>query len=323
MTPDEDLEPRRLMAASLTRSLTAEEQAALEAWSAASAEAREEISRTREAWLALGLAADAPAVRAMRQEARRQARLDRPARADRRAVVAGLGLLAAAVVVGALISRQPSIQTYEAPPHASARLTLADGSHVVLSPGGRMTTRFRRQARDVSLDAGDAFFAVAHDRSRPFAVTTAGRTLTVLGTRFNVAGGRRLTVSLVEGSLRVSEPGAPSMLLRPGERYTGAARAGGAVERADVRGDAAWTDGRVVLTDASLAQAAERLSRASGRQVTLSDPSLTRLRLSGSLDVGRMDDVGVALEALLPVRARVTKRGDLIVSPSSKPSRHG
>jgi len=327
MTPEDtnELDPRRLMAASLTRPLTAAEQAALDAWAHGSAEAREEIARTREVWLAMGLAADDPAVREMRRSARREARMERAAaRApDRRPMLAGVALLAAALVVGVVLKAQPQVHTYAAPDHASARLTLADGSHVVLSPGGRLTTRFTHSARDVSLDAGDGFFEVTHDAKRPFAVAASGRTLTVLGTRFNVAGGARLTVSLVQGSLRVSQPGAPNVLLHPGERYVGAGEVGGAAREGDVKSDAAWTDGRVVLADVSLAQAAERLSRAAGRRVELTDPSLGTLRVSGSLRIERMGDVGAALEALLPVRTRVTAEGDLVVSPVARSSGRG
>jgi transmembrane sensor len=79
----------------------------------------------------------------------------------------------------------------------------------------------------------------------------------------------------------------------------------------------------VVLADTSLAEAAERLSRAAGRRVDLTDPSLADLRLSGSLSVARMSDVGAALEALLPVRAWVSSTGDLVVSPRERSSRHG
>lgn len=323
MTPDDPMDPRRLMAASLSRALTAAEQAALDAWAQGSAEAREEVARTREVWLAMGLAAEDPAVRAMRRSARREARLEQPAAPDRRPVLAGLALVAAALVVGVALNAQPRVKTYAAPAHASARLTLADGSRVVLSPGGRLTTRFTRGARDVTLEAGDSFFEVTHDRLRPFAVAASGRTLTVLGTRFNVAGGGRLTVSLVEGSLRVSQPGAPSVLLHPGERYVGAPGVGGAARAGDVKSDAAWTSGRVVLADVSLAEAAERLSRASGRRVELTDPALERLRLSGSLRIERMDDVGAALEALLPVRVRTTAEGDLVLSPVTGSSGRG
>ncbi len=329
MTPndaeDTAFDARRLMAASLTRPLTDAEQAALDAWSESSAEAREEMARTREVWLAIGLAADDPSVRAMRSRARREARLERPTsrRTDRRWVAGGLGLLAATLVVGVVLKAQPQVQTYVAPARQPARLTLADGSRVVLSPGGRLTTRFTRGARDVTLAQGDGFFEVTHDSKRPFKVAASGRTLTVLGTRFNVAGGDRLTVSLVEGSLRVTQPGAAAVLLVPGQRYVGEARIGGAAQAGDVRGDAAWTDGRIVLVDATLAQAAQRLSRGAGRRVELTDPSLRDLRLSGSLRMERMDDVGAALEALLPVRAEVTAEGNLIISPAAKSSAHG
>lgn len=318
-------EPGQLLAASLTRPLTAAEQAVLDAWALESAAARQEIVRTREAWMAMGLAADDPAVRAMRQSARRQAGLDRPASwLGRRPVAAGLGLaIAACLAVGVAVSLQPQTRVYTAPEHEAARLTLADGSHVVLSPGGRLQTRFARTARDVSLERGDAYFEVSHDARRPFAVAASGRTLTVLGTRFNVAGGSRLTVSLVEGSLRVSQAGAPSVILRPGERYMETAPTAGAVQSGDVAGDAAWTGGRVVLTGATLAQAAERLSRAAGRPVALTDPTLGDLRLSGSLRIRRMDDVGAALEALLPVKARPTPEGGLIISPAAKSSGRG
>jgi transmembrane sensor len=328
MTPsldDTTPDPRRLLSASLTRDLTPAEQAELDAWEAASPEAREEVARTREVWLAMGLAAEDPTVRALRKSVRREARLDPPAaRAPgRRSLVISLAAAAAVVAVGVTLTTLPQVETYAAPAHAPARLTLADGSQVVLSPGGRLKTRFTRGARDVTLEAGDGFFDVAHDASRPFEVAASGRTLTVLGTRFNVAGGGRLTVSLVQGSLRVSQPGAANVLLKPGQRYVGAAGVGGAAETADVGNDGAWTDGRVVLADTSLAEAAERLSRAAGRRVDLTDPSLADLRLSGSLSVARMSDVGAALEALLPVRAWVSSTGDLVVSPRERSSRHG
>lgn len=318
MTPSAEKDARRLLAASLTRSLTSAEQAVLDAWEIGSAEAREEVARTREVWLAMGLAADDPAVRVLRRNARRAALLERPVAPDRRPLLAGLALVAAALVAGVTLQLRPRVETYAAPAHAPVRLALADGSRVVLSPGGRMSTRFTLGARQVTLEAGDGFFDVAHDAGRPFAVAASGRTLTVLGTRFNVAGGQRLTVSLVQGSLRVDQPGAPSVLLHPGERYVGASALGGTARRADVGSDAAWTEGRVALVDASLSQAAERLSRASGRRVELTDPALGRLRLSGSLRVERMDEVGAALEALLPVRARTTAEGDLVISPVAR-----
>ncbi|MET3663562.1 FecR domain-containing protein [Caulobacter sp. 1776] len=328
MTPDSSSEsdPRRILAASFTRALTEAEQAALDAWAAGSAEARAEIADTREAWLAVGLAAEDPTVRALRRSVRLSAGLDRPpvraARPDRRWLVGGLTLMAAGLVAGAVLVERPRTEIFVAPPHEAARLTLADGSRVTLSPGGRLTARFSRRARSLALTEGDAFFDVSHDAHRPFTVAVGDRTLTVLGTRFNVAGGRRLTVSLAQGSLRVTKTGAPDVLLRPGERYV-AAGAGGRAEAGDVLNDAAWTSGRLVFADISLGDAAERLSRAAGRKVILGDPSLAALRVSGSVRIERLDDVRAVLEAVLPVSTRLSRDGDLVISPAAGSSRHG
>jgi transmembrane sensor len=321
------LDPRQILAASLSRPLSAAERIQLDAWAESSAEAREEIAETREAWLAMGLAAEHPAVRALRRSVRLETGLDHPAgrrphRSDRRWLIGGLALAAAGIAAGAVLVDSPRTETYTAPARAAARLTLADGSRVTLSPGGRLTVRLSRHARALALTEGDAFFDVSHDPRRPFTVAVSDRTLTVLGTRFNVAGGKRLTVSLVEGSLRVTQAGAPDILLRPGERYLSAER-GGQAETGDVAGDASWTGGRLVFADVDLAEAAERLSRAAGRRVILSDPSLAELRLSGSVRIERLDDVRAALEAVLPVTTRAAPDGSLIISPAKSPSRHG
>jgi transmembrane sensor len=315
-------DPRQLLAASLTRSLTEMEQFSLDAWAAGSVAARDEIAQTREVWLAAGLAAEDPTVRRLRRSARLAAGLDRPVRhrgaaTARRWLVGGLGLAAAGLIAGVAFVDRPRTERFVAPDHAVAHLALEDGSHVALSPGGVLTVRLSRHERTVALVEGDAFFEVSHDAQRPFTVAAAGRTLRVLGTRFNVAGGQRLTVSLVQGSWRVSKPGAPDILLKPGERYV-AAQAGGRAEAADVANDAAWKDGRLVFADTSLAEAVERLSRAAGRRFVLGDPALGDLRLSGSMKVGRIEDARAVLEASLPVATRVAANGDLIISGTGK-----
>jgi len=324
MTPDDKAnpapgpDPRQLLAAGLSRPLTEAEQFSLDAWAASSVAAREEVAQTREIWLAAGLAAEDPVVRQLRRSARLAARLDRPERrsdamGSRRWLVGGLGVAAAGLVAGALLLDAARTETFVAPDHAAAHLALADGSHVTLSPGGVLTARLSRRERALTLVDGDAFFEVSHDARRPFTVAASGRTLTVLGTRFNVAKGRRLIVSLVQGSLRVSAPGAPGVLLAPGERYV-ATQGGGRVERADVANDAAWKDGRLVFADTSLVEAAERLSRAAGRRFIIGDPALGSLRLSGSMKVGRIDEVRSVLEASLPVTTHLAANGDLTLT---------
>jgi transmembrane sensor len=316
-------DPRQLLAASLSRPLTQAEQLSLDAWAASSTAAREEVAQTREIWLAAGLAAEDPVIRRLRRSARLIARLEPPERLPnatlvRRSLVGGLGLAAAAALVaGVVLVDHPRTERFTAPDHAVAHLALADGSRIALSPGGVLAVRWSRHARTVDLANGDAFFEVSHDARRPFTVAASGRTLTVLGTRFNVTGGRRPTVSLVQGSLRVSAPGAVDIVLKPGERYVAAA-VGGRAEAADVVNDAAWKDGRLVFADTSLIEAAERLSRAAGRRFVLADPALDALRLSGSMKVERMEDVRSVLEASLPVATRSAGNGDVIITSATE-----
>lgn len=321
-TPAPGPDPRQLLAASLSRPLTEAEQLSLDAWAASSAAAREEVAQTREIWLAAGLADQDPVIRRLRRSARLTARLDPPERRRsaalaRRWLVGGLGLSAAAVVAGVMLVDHPRTERFTAPDHAVAHLALADGSRIALSPGGVLTARLSRHARTVDLAKGDAFFEVRHDARRPFTVAASGRTLTVLGTRFNVAQGRRTTVSLVQGSLRVSAPGAVDIVLKPGERYV-ATKMGGQAEMANVVSDAAWKDGRLVFADTGLTEVTERLSRAAGRRFVLADPALGALRLSGSMKVDRIQDVRSVLEASLPVATRLAGNGDVIITSAGE-----
>ncbi|MGH1560664.1 hypothetical protein ACRAWD_29445 [Caulobacter segnis] len=194
---------------------------------------------------------------------------------------------------------------------------------MVLSPGGRLTTRFTLGARDVVLEAGDGFFEVTHDKRRPFSVAASGRTLTVLGTALQRR--RRRAVDGVAGrGLRCASAssGAPNVLLHPGERYVGDAGVGGAVRTGDVRSDAAWTDGRVALADVRPGRSGRTPVaglRAAGR-ADRSDPRAPAvLGLPAHRAHGRRRR---GPRSPMPVR-RGPRPGDLVLSPATKSSGRG
>jgi ferric-dicitrate binding protein FerR (iron transport regulator) len=66
---------------------------------------------------------------------------------------------------------------------ATARLD--DGSVVRLAPRSRLRVSHAAHVRESWLD-GEAYFAVAHDKARPFRVRTRAGTVEVLGTRFDL-----------------------------------------------------------------------------------------------------------------------------------------
>src|SRR5882724_9772596 len=100
------------------------------------------------------------------------------------ALAASVVLLAG--IAGWLALRYPETQVLDTPIGEQRRITLADGSHLDLAPDSRVRTRFTLARRDVQLERGQAFFAVAHSALRPFVVHANSMTVTAIGTAFDV-----------------------------------------------------------------------------------------------------------------------------------------
>ena len=107
------------------------------------------------------------------------------------------------------------------------RITLADGSTVVLEPGSEISldTTFGINSRNVKLK-GEALFKIAKDRTRPFSVFSGDVATTALGTQFKVKsihGGKEIHVILYEGKVVVKSSDSlhPSLkkdfMLNPGQ----------------------------------------------------------------------------------------------------------
>jgi ferric-dicitrate binding protein FerR (iron transport regulator) len=95
-------------------------------------------------------------------------------------------------------------------------LTLQDGTRVWLNCESaiKYPIAFSSKERLVEI-SGEAYFEVAHDASKKFVVLTGGVKTEVLGTHFNVNAykdGRHTQVTLLEGSVRISNNNASSLL---------------------------------------------------------------------------------------------------------------
>lgn len=101
-------------------------------------------------------------------------------------------------------------------------LTLTDGSKVVLNSASSITfpTAFTGNKRKVVI-TGEAYFEVAHDKSKPFVVVKGDAEIEVLGTHFNVNAyddEDAINVTLLEGSVRVSASNkTQNLILKPGQ----------------------------------------------------------------------------------------------------------
>lgn len=102
--------------------------------------------------------------------------------------------------------------------------TLADGTGVWVNAGSKVTfpTRFNDKKRVVEL-SGEAYFEVAHDKSKPFIVIVDQQQVEVLGTHFNVRTYQEeedKEVVLLEGSVRVASRTQPAkaVVMAPAQR---------------------------------------------------------------------------------------------------------
>lgn len=119
------------------------------------------------------------------------------------------------------IATTSGTNTLKIPRGGKWTLGLSDGSRVTLNSESSITypVSFVGNTREVTI-TGEAYFEVAKDAKRPFAVTAKGMRVEVLGTHFNVntyGDQDMVQTTLLEGSVRASLDG-QEMLLKPGQQ---------------------------------------------------------------------------------------------------------
>lgn len=168
-------------------------------------------------------------------------------------------------------------------------LELEDGTRVWLNADSRLEypAVFPSGRREVSL-SGEAYFAVARDTSAPFTVRTARGDVRVLGTEFNVkcyADEGVMEATLVEGQVGLSEEGAGSVVLEPGEQaVVGEGVQGIAVREVNVQHYIGWKENRLSFQGETLEEIMQVLARWYDIEVVFEDARLRGLEFSGNLD---------------------------------------
>lgn len=163
--------------------------------------------------------------------------------------------------------------TRETYPGQRMEFNLPDGSHIVLNAGSKVTypDKFRNGKRDISLQ-GEAFFKVVRDEQKPFIVHTGHMRTQVLGTSFNIQAypnEQTMRVSVLTGKVAVSlykdsidiTPQQQQLLTVNEQVYFD--RITGAFEKQYVSAmpSVAWTEGRLILRNASFLEIAHVLER--------------------------------------------------------------
>lgn len=235
-------------------------------------------------------------------------------------------------------------------PHGNRVRQLPDGSIVELKEGAEIEVAYSAAARRVRMVQGEAYFRVEKDKSRPFFVEAHGVVVRAVGTAFSVdmqqAG---VEVVVKEGSVDVSRqapdapPGSapgtppvrveagsrvkiPMMVLRSAMKVAPTGPTTGSVEAAPVRPEPmtvremderlAWRIPRLEFDGMSLGGAIDLLNRHNDARITLSDPGLASLRISGNIRADNLDGfVSLAQKTLDLVAERRSDR-EIVLRPA-------
>jgi len=194
-------------------------------------------------------------------------------------------------------------------------VVLEDGSKVTLNTDTEVRLTGWGEGRDLTLVRGEAYFEVSKDPKRPFVVTAGGRTVTALGTAFDVRlEPRRWSVSLVEGKVRVvADTG--QVDLAPGDHLVQDGGGPWTVEKRDLDKLTSWRDGSLVFENRPLGVIVEEMNRYSARKIEVTDPALAAQPLSGRFKSGDTAGFVAMLEAYGLARAHSSSAGTIELHP--------
>lgn len=214
----------------------------------------------------------------------------------------------------------------EVPRGSEFTLELPDGSLVRVNSGSVFCfpVRFSPASRTVYLE-GEAYFEVSRAGGSPFKVVTRDRSVTVLGTKFNVSSYREdrcWIATLVEGRVLVSDRGS-SRELGPSEQYVVDKHLGTVnVHRVDVSIGTSWLLGQYRFKDCRLEDIIKRLERWYDFRTVYQDTVIKNLRFRGVIDkrrtlektLGLLEETGaisfeVRGDTVLPLRGSCRDAG--------------
>lgn len=317
--------------------LTATEAEAFEAWLARSPLHRERFESTASFWSATSQLGSHPRMAEKRRWA--LALADR-SRLTRRAIAASIAALVLGAGGGSVLLHQSlgpkplATQAFSTVVGQQATVTLPDGSTVTLNTDTRVRTVADPHKRLVYLDRGQAFFRVAKDPRRPFVVNAGGRTVTALGTAFEVRVDKgAFKVVLVEGRVRVEAPQAatakggvaPSSApqsappiatdMSAGSQLVAASDADWSVSRINVVQETSWLQGQLIFDDEALGDVVAELNRYSPRKMVFTDSQLAARRISGVYTPGDVQAFSLALRDAKVADIRETGDGQIQIVP--------
>ncbi|MDX8127056.1 FecR family protein [Methylomonas sp. LW13] len=227
--------------------------------------------------------------------------------------------LAASLLLGLGIATFSEYGWYGYPRHYATErgsrqtVHLADGSRLELSGDTELTLRVNRWRRSVELIKGEAFFSVAHNPQQPFEVQAGHGSIVDIGTEFDVRlQNRQVAVAVLEGAVKIVTSGSREISANQVLAYD---QRGDFLESQDKPATiTAWLRGQLVFENRRLDEVLSELERFHDTRLTLADPSLAKLRVSGTFHIGNLDGALNVIAMTLPVNIQRPSPGQVILA---------
>ncbi|WIO73671.1 FecR domain-containing protein [Porticoccaceae bacterium LTM1] len=208
-------------------------------------------------------------------------------------------------------------------------ITLEDGSIITMNTGTLLLADATGNERRVILERGEAYFDIESDPNRPFKVSLGDKSVTVLGTEFNIQrdlDGFELAVT--EGEVVVhntndvalseanplvlstdsvqSIPADNQARVRAGWQltYSDTSNQFLAETPEDINLSHQWRTGMLKFSKVPLYEVVKELNRYSGRKILIEDKGIMDLEIYAALRVDRIESALMGLEQGNPIKLK-------------------
>lgn len=199
------------------------------------------------------------------------------------------------------------------PEGARIKFSLPDSTTGWLNSGAKLKypSEFS-QHRKVEL-VGEAFFDVRHLENSDFTVGVNDMNIRVLGTKFNVSAYSNeafTDVVLKEGKVEVKGTSTDfEQIIKPGEKVSFNRETSNLnVSKVDADLYAAWTNGYLVLDNEPLEQAAKKMERWYGAEITITDEKLKNFRFKATFKEEPLEEVLRYISMTTPLNYKIESR---------------
>lgn len=289
-------------------SLSASEQAQLDAWLKQDVRHRGALLKARAQWL------DVDRVAALRGVQHLASQPSLPAARSRRSVLAAALGGAAALALG-WSGLAPADEYFSTAIGEMRRIPLSDGSMLMLNTNSQVCVHYESGLRLVTLLRGEALFEVKPDIDRPFLVRADQWQMRALGTAFGVRlrdddqNMQQVDVTVSRGEVelqhtsRSGDKQAPLRLMANQESRLPATTVDAvqvsALPAATLEQRFAWLNGMVAFSGESLSDAIAEINRHNRRQLEVDDAALAQQPIVGAFRATDIDAFAAAAAAAL------------------------